>query len=574
MKIKYITLSALCSLGISYAFPVYAENTIAYPLPEVEVNTDVIDALKAHEAHKKAFKHLSDATTAGSVIKKDPQVQQHLLRLAEPWVNPDTVPLPPKQTVAKETIATDSKSALTEQEIEVLISKAETYKQHLAQEKKQQLLDKAIAAIDKMVPWSKVEPQRDAVFYTLESGDFIGPRWQKKAPISVAAPWQNPDIALVASVENNTQGWNGLVEQVSPQVPLVLPINPDPAFIAEQQKEIIAMVERSVPTVEGNTIQRVSAWSNPDQQAIKKPATSTVSKAAEPVLSNPAAEESMVHKEVKEEEIAALFIPTPEHKPEFIPVRLEQEPALAQQDNANQVAEIAQAKPETKKETAPQKTISPLAQKIKDTVETQAIISDVSRLLVESVQDVSETLEQAKQENKTESNNKIADMKLEQQVVKEVAVVKPITPQPIKEENIVSKEVKQKTESTASASERVKKAIKEVTIAEQTSDDINQAIAFKPADINLQQDAKAQLQALVESHPNMQGEGNRIRIIGYTPSASKEGYSARRVSLQRAIAIRNFLIKAGIDSKRINVQIMTKDVPQNTQEYVDVVVVR
>jgi outer membrane protein OmpA-like peptidoglycan-associated protein len=94
------------------------------------------------------------------------------------------------------------------------------------------------------------------------------------------------------------------------------------------------------------------------------------------------------------------------------------------------------------------------------------------------------------------------------------------------------------------------------------------AIAYAAGDTRLPDDAQATLRAAVaalNADPAL-----RIQLNAYA-AGSKEGESpARRLSLSRALGVRSFLIKQGLEPTRIDVRALGSNVPDGSPDRVDV----
>jgi outer membrane protein OmpA-like peptidoglycan-associated protein len=94
------------------------------------------------------------------------------------------------------------------------------------------------------------------------------------------------------------------------------------------------------------------------------------------------------------------------------------------------------------------------------------------------------------------------------------------------------------------------------------------SIAYSAGDTRLPDGAQAVLRAAVaalSSDPAL-----RIQLKAYA-AGSKEGESpARRLSLSRALGIRSFLIKQGVEPTRIDVRALGSNVPDGSPDRVDV----
>jgi outer membrane protein OmpA-like peptidoglycan-associated protein len=94
------------------------------------------------------------------------------------------------------------------------------------------------------------------------------------------------------------------------------------------------------------------------------------------------------------------------------------------------------------------------------------------------------------------------------------------------------------------------------------------AIAYAAGEAKLTDDAQATLQAAIaalKTNPAL-----RVQLKAYA-AGDKEGESrARRLSLSRALGVRSFLIKQGVEPTRIDVRALGSNVPEGSPDRVDV----
>jgi outer membrane protein OmpA-like peptidoglycan-associated protein len=94
------------------------------------------------------------------------------------------------------------------------------------------------------------------------------------------------------------------------------------------------------------------------------------------------------------------------------------------------------------------------------------------------------------------------------------------------------------------------------------------AIAYAAGKADLPDDAQATLRAAVASlkaDPAL-----RIQLKAYAAGGKESESRARRLSLSRALGVRSFLIKQGIEPTRIDVRALGSNVPDGSPERVDV----
>lgn len=94
-------------------------------------------------------------------------------------------------------------------------------------------------------------------------------------------------------------------------------------------------------------------------------------------------------------------------------------------------------------------------------------------------------------------------------------------------------------------------------------------IAFSPEEKDLPLSAAASLASVTE---RMNSDGNlRVQLLGYASSADGSPSSVRRMSLSRALSVREFLMDAGIQSTRIEVRALGDQIESGEPNRVDVV---
>lgn len=592
-KSRYL-YSTILSLGlVSLVNPLYAHENSSLDLgtiqlPSVQVNSDVIDALRIYEARKNA------PIGVGSVITKDPQLQQQLVKLAGPWVNPDSL-------VHKKEDKLEIKEPhqLTIKQIERFIQAAEEYKEQIKLAEENQQLDAAIKQIEsqaeELVAISEPDEQPEAQaeikednrykeMMVMVDNSFIGPRELvgPRAQIVIAKKWVNPD-SLPYELEPQVTGWNGLVdisldEAEAEELELESMVVVDDAFIEQQQQEIVSMVERSVPEFEGNTVSIMSPWQSPDEIAQEtsineydKPvAILDGEKIPEHIINDaeipernvmtmkrelePSKELANINKieetirikaiEVKTEMvmIEAAYIPMPAIRPSAVPVRPEILAAIA--------------KKKAKEEAERKLKVSPIARKVKNVIEKPIVLNQMKAFLKKSLLQEKEVVTAAKVEKKVKK------------IAAATATVTILPPKPKQEAASNKSRVEEALEVAKN-----KPVVKQPEVAKKAQlEELRHSVQFTGEDISLEDQEKQKLSSVITEH--LSSGDKKYRIIGYAYDNAKQnsGYSARRISLQRAIAIRNYLIKSGVDSVKINVQIVNARADAKGSEFVDVVV--
>lgn len=147
----------------------------------------------------------------------------------------------------------------------------------------------------------------------------------------------------------------------------------------------------------------------------------------------------------------------------------------------------------------------------------------------------------------------------------------------VKHEIAKAQEVKKESEkSTALASlepsSTASTAMKHVKPADFSDKNALLTLNFIPAQTEMRAEEKEKIVALADK---IKGDKEkRLKIISYASQVEEQSGSARRVSLQRAIAIRAVLIHSGIDSVRINVQAMGDRVEGGIVDRADIEVIK
>ncbi len=93
-------------------------------------------------------------------------------------------------------------------------------------------------------------------------------------------------------------------------------------------------------------------------------------------------------------------------------------------------------------------------------------------------------------------------------------------------------------------------------------------LEFEPGLDNLNQDALGKLDKLVNilrAHGN-----NHIMLTAYADNSNSSPRDARRLSLSRALAVRDYLTGKGISSARVDVRALGANVPSGEPDRVDI----
>ncbi len=94
-------------------------------------------------------------------------------------------------------------------------------------------------------------------------------------------------------------------------------------------------------------------------------------------------------------------------------------------------------------------------------------------------------------------------------------------------------------------------------------------IAFPADSADIPDATKGQLDALAQK---MAGDENiRIQLLAYASGTSDQASRARRMSLSRALAVRSYLIKAGVRSTRMDVRALGNNVEGSPADRVDII---
>ena len=94
-------------------------------------------------------------------------------------------------------------------------------------------------------------------------------------------------------------------------------------------------------------------------------------------------------------------------------------------------------------------------------------------------------------------------------------------------------------------------------------------IAFPTDSADIPDAAKAGLDALAQK---MSADDNlRLQLLAYASGTADEASRARRMSLSRALAVRSYLIKAGVRSTRMDVRALGNNVQGSPADRVDII---
>lgn len=95
------------------------------------------------------------------------------------------------------------------------------------------------------------------------------------------------------------------------------------------------------------------------------------------------------------------------------------------------------------------------------------------------------------------------------------------------------------------------------------------SLAFHPNEVQIPKAAREHLDILAK---DMLTEKHRqARLMSYASGSKKNPAKARRTSLARALAIRSYLLKKGIQSSRIGLRALGKQAPDGKKDRVDIV---
>jgi outer membrane protein OmpA-like peptidoglycan-associated protein len=95
-------------------------------------------------------------------------------------------------------------------------------------------------------------------------------------------------------------------------------------------------------------------------------------------------------------------------------------------------------------------------------------------------------------------------------------------------------------------------------------------VLFSAGAADLPDGAKAELDAV--AHQLSGNEHTRVQLVGYAGSTTDEANQARRISLQRALAVRTYLMEHGVPNTRMDVRALGNRADgQDPPDRVDVV---
>jgi len=97
-------------------------------------------------------------------------------------------------------------------------------------------------------------------------------------------------------------------------------------------------------------------------------------------------------------------------------------------------------------------------------------------------------------------------------------------------------------------------------------------LLFAPGEETLSDDAAEMLQPVVAALD--ENEDARLQLMAYAEGDSANASAARRLSLFRALKVREYLIDAGIRATRIDVRALGANVDEGPMDRVDVVMMR
>ncbi|MBL0319484.1 MAG: OmpA family protein [Alphaproteobacteria bacterium] len=92
------------------------------------------------------------------------------------------------------------------------------------------------------------------------------------------------------------------------------------------------------------------------------------------------------------------------------------------------------------------------------------------------------------------------------------------------------------------------------------------SIAFGKSSTVLSTEAESQLKTTAQS---LSRTGQRVKLMSYASVAGQSEAYARRISLQRAIAVRNILTQNGVDGAKVSVQVVGEDPSNKESDRVD-----
>ena len=95
-------------------------------------------------------------------------------------------------------------------------------------------------------------------------------------------------------------------------------------------------------------------------------------------------------------------------------------------------------------------------------------------------------------------------------------------------------------------------------------------IAFKSTETTVPLSVKEDINKLAKQL--IQNNNQRVTLIAYAAAIGDQVSTARRISLSRALSVRAFLIDAGVNNLRINVQAEGDKNPGGDPDRVDMIV--
>ncbi len=93
-------------------------------------------------------------------------------------------------------------------------------------------------------------------------------------------------------------------------------------------------------------------------------------------------------------------------------------------------------------------------------------------------------------------------------------------------------------------------------------------LTYKPEAIDMPPQEKTRLSTIAKQL--LADKKGHIAIVSYATSQENQAGSDRRISLQRAVALRNELMQEGLDSQGINVKAMGNNAPDGAKDHVDI----
>jgi outer membrane protein OmpA-like peptidoglycan-associated protein len=96
----------------------------------------------------------------------------------------------------------------------------------------------------------------------------------------------------------------------------------------------------------------------------------------------------------------------------------------------------------------------------------------------------------------------------------------------------------------------------------------NLRVTFAPGQSDLSPDSASSIKQLTESAAS--GDGTTFNVLAYAPGKPDDPSTARRVSLSRAMSVRNALVASGIPSARIFVRALGEQFGDGPPDRVDI----